>query len=123
MPMERRRAAIPMPENPAPTMIDAVLAGHGVEATNETTTLGQILPAVLLQEVPAADDRRVGLPLGAGDPLLEVAVRTLGDGVAVAEGTEEGPVEGGQTHPGGHVGVVGGVVGPGRHEQRELPGP
>ena len=46
--------------------------------------------------MPAADDRRVGLPLGARDPLLEVAVCALGDGVTVAEGTEEGPIERGQ---------------------------
>ena len=110
---------MPMPENPAPTMTTRCARGHGVARDEVDDDLRQLLPAVLLEEVPAADDRRVRLPLGAGDPLLQVAVGPAGDGVAVAEGAEERPVEGGQAHPGGHVGVVGGVVGPRRHEQRE----
>src|SRR5204862_5568569 len=49
---------------------------------------GELLAAVLLQEVAAADDRGVARPLRAGDALLEDPGTPLGDGIAVAERRE-----------------------------------
>ena len=40
-----------------------------------------------------------GWPLAPDDGLLQLAVGTLGDGVAVAEGGEERAIEGGQDRP------------------------
>src|SRR5207248_8083393 len=51
------------------------------------------LAAVLLQEVPAAGDGRVRLPVRARDRVLEQAVAAAGDRILVAEGGEERPVE------------------------------
>ena len=66
-----------------------------------------------------ADDGGVSLPPGAGNPLLQGAVRAGRDGVAVTEGGEEGAGEGSQADPGGHVVVMGRVVGTRGHQERE----
>ena len=112
---------MPMPEKPAPTTTTSVLVGHEVAATKSTTTRASSSPQSSWRKWPPPTMVVCGWPLRAGDALLQVAVGPLGDGVAVAEGAQEGPVEGGQAHPGGDVGVVGRVVGTRRHQHGELP--
>ena len=62
---------MPMPEKPAPTTTTRCSWVTASSSTNDDDHAGQLLPAVLLEEVPAADDRRVGLAPCAGDPLLQ----------------------------------------------------
>src|SRR3546814_2424129 len=54
----------------------------------------ELLALVLLEEVPAALDRGVGLARGAGHGGDELALAALGDRVAVAEGAQERPKNG-----------------------------
>src|SRR4051794_32760884 len=84
--------------------------------------VGQLRTLVLLEEVTAALDRRVGLALRARDELLEHVVGAAGDGVLVAERAQERLVERLQRLPRLAVRGRGRVVRRGRHEDRELTG-
>src|SRR5205807_5509356 len=84
--------------------------------------VGQLLAAVLLQEVAAAGDRGVWLVGGTRDRLLEHAVGPRGDRVGVAEGAQERLLEGVQHRPRLAVRLGRRVVGRRRHQHRELPG-
>src|SRR5262249_11020989 len=84
--------------------------------------LGQLFAAVLLEEVSAALDGRVGLALRARDGLLKPAVAAPRDGILIAEGGEEGLSPASQHLPGttGRDGRR--VVGADGNERRELAG-
>ncbi len=100
---------------------DPVLVGHGVDATKEITTWASSSPQSSWRKWPPPTIVVWGWPWAPAMSRLRVRSRPPGDGVAVAEGAQEGPVEGGQAHPGGDVGVVGGVVRPRGHQQGEGP--
>ena len=91
-----------------------------MEVTKEATTWASSSPQSSWRKCPPPTIVVWGCPCAPAMPLLEVAVRSPGDGVAVAECAQEGPVERGQALPGGDVGVVGRVVRPRRHEHGEL---
>ncbi len=86
---------------------DLEVLGHEVAATKSTTTRARSSPQSSWRKCPPPTMVVCGCPFAPAHLLLEVAVRPLGDGVAVAEGAEEGPVEGGQPDPGRDVGVMG----------------
>ena len=111
---------MPSPENPAPTSDDAVLVDHDVAATKSTITLASSSPRSSWRKCPPPMIVVCGWPFAPAIRSLRLRSAPFGDGVAVAEGAQEGPVERRQAHPGGDVGVVGRVVGARRHEHREL---
>src|SRR2546430_4525393 len=82
----------------------------------------QLLATVLLEEVPAAGDRRVRLAGGTGDRLLEDPIGSGGDRVGVAEGAQERLLEGAEHRPCLAVGLGRRVVGRRRHDHGELAG-
>jgi hypothetical protein len=71
----------------------------------------ELLSPVLLEEVAAAFDRRVGLSGGAGDALQDRPLGARRDGVLVAERAQDRAVESLEDRPcrpvGGGLGVVG----------------
>ena len=78
---------------------------------------GQLLALVLLEEVPSAGNRRVGLVFCAWNLRLKQPLCAAGDGIGIAEGREERLRPLAQSLPGAPVGLRGGVVRRSRDEK------
>src|SRR6478752_3300761 len=105
---------------PVPSTVSRTGSAPSNEGRND---LGDLGPLVLLEEVAAALDGRVGLALGAGHASEERPLAALGDRVAVAEGAQDGPVEASEDLPRRDLILVGRVVGSRRDEGREAARP
>src|SRR5439155_18083930 len=84
---------------------------------------GELLAAVLLEEVTGAGDGRMRLPPRAGDRLAEEHVAALRDRIGVAERGEERLLPPAERLPCPAVGGCRRVVGRRWHEQREATRP